>query len=195
MNAGDPAQFRQDTLHDFLLARFALAPVLQAGVGIELGDLPRTDDQQIGLEFGDLGEDVLDLDGVAAGVVEARALRRAAGHHHGAAVLGGRQLGLEQGKRPHAGPRHGERQAEHRDASPERHQQQRAGSPAAARPCAPSMVRANTFCRFAWRSSLEHIIGVSVRATKPDTMTAPARVSANSRNSRPVRPGVKATGA
>ncbi len=46
-----------------------------------------------------------------------------------------------------------------------------------------------------WRSSLLHIIGVSVSATKPETITAPASVSANSVNSRPVRPGVKASGA
>ena len=46
-----------------------------------------------------------------------------------------------------------------------------------------------------WRSSLLHSIGVRVRATKPDTSTAPASVSANSPKSRPVRPGVKASGA
>ena len=46
-----------------------------------------------------------------------------------------------------------------------------------------------------WRSSLLHNIGVSVSATKPETITAPASVSANSTNSRPVRPGVKASGA
>ena len=44
-------------------------------------------------------------------------------------------------------------------------------------------------------SSLEHIIGVRVSATNPDTTTAPASASANSRNSRPVRPGAKAIGA
>ena len=43
--------------------------------------------------------------------------------------------------------------------------------------------------------SLAHIIGDSVSATNPDTITAPASVRANSMNSRPVRPGVKATGA
>ena len=41
------------------------------------------------------------------------------------------------------------------------------------------------------RSSCEHIIGVSVSATKPETSTAPASVSANSMNSRPVLPVVK----
>ncbi len=46
-----------------------------------------------------------------------------------------------------------------------------------------------------WRSSFEHIIGDSVSATKPDTITAPASVSANSVNSLPVRPLMKATGA
>ena len=46
-----------------------------------------------------------------------------------------------------------------------------------------------------WRSSLLHSMGVSVSATKPETSTAPASVSANSPNSRPVRPGVKASGA
>ncbi len=38
-------------------------------------------------------------------------------------------------------------------------------------------------------------MGVSVSATKPETSTAPARVSANSTKIRPVRPGVKASGA
>ena len=38
------------------------------------------------------------------------------------------------------------------------------------------------------RSSLAPIIGDSVSATTPDTRTAPASVSANSRNSEPVRP-------
>ena len=38
------------------------------------------------------------------------------------------------------------------------------------------------------RSSRELIIGDSVRATTPDTMTAPASVNANSRKSAPVRP-------
>ena len=45
------------------------------------------------------------------------------------------------------------------------------------------------------RNSLEHIMGVSVSATKPDTTTAPASARANSTNSRPVRPGVNASGA
>ena len=45
------------------------------------------------------------------------------------------------------------------------------------------------------RNSRALIIGVSVRATKPDTITAPARVNANSRNSLPVFPGVNAMGA
>ena len=38
-------------------------------------------------------------------------------------------------------------------------------------------------------------MGVSVKATKPDTTTAPASAKANSTNSRPVLPGVKASGA
>jgi flagellar basal body rod protein FlgG len=42
---------------------------------------------------------------------------------------------------------------------------------------------------------LEHIMGDSVSATKPETTTAPASASANSANRRPVRPGVKASGA
>ena len=46
-----------------------------------------------------------------------------------------------------------------------------------------------------WRSSLLLIMGESVSATKPETTTAPARASANSANRRPVRPGVKASGA
>ena len=37
-------------------------------------------------------------------------------------------------------------------------------------------------------------MGVSVSATKPETTTAPASASANSTKSRPVRPGVKASG-
>ena len=46
-----------------------------------------------------------------------------------------------------------------------------------------------------WRSSTEHIIGVRVSATKPDTSTAPASASANSMNRRPVRPVANASGA
>ena len=38
-------------------------------------------------------------------------------------------------------------------------------------------------------------MGVKVKATKPDTTTAPASASANSTNKRPVRPGVNASGA
>ena len=38
-------------------------------------------------------------------------------------------------------------------------------------------------------------MGVSVSARNPDTSTEPASASANSTNSRPVRPGVKANGA
>ena len=57
------------------------------------------------------------------------------------------------------------------------------------------MPRSNAFGLGLWRSSLLHIIGVSVSATKPDTRTAPASVSANSVKSRPVRPGAKASGA
>ena len=38
-------------------------------------------------------------------------------------------------------------------------------------------------------------MGDSVSATKPETSTAPANASANSVNSRPVRPGVNASGA
>ena len=38
-------------------------------------------------------------------------------------------------------------------------------------------------------------MGESVSATRPETTTAPARASANSVNSRPVRPGAKASGA
>ncbi len=58
-----------------------------------------------------------------------------------------------------------------------------------------SIMRSKRFGAGSWRSSLLHIIGVSVRAMKPETITAPASVSANSTNSRPVRPGVKASGA
>ena len=39
------------------------------------------------------------------------------------------------------------------------------------------------------------IIGVIVSATMPEMMTAPASVTANSRNSAPVRPPVKPSGA
>ena len=58
-----------------------------------------------------------------------------------------------------------------------------------------SMRRSNQLGLGLCRSSFEHIIGVSVSAMKPDTTTAPASASANSTNSRPVRPGVKASGA
>ena len=44
------------------------------------------------------------------------------------------------------------------------------------------------------RSSFEPIIGESVSATTPETMTAPASVNANSRNSEPVRPPWSAIG-
>jgi hypothetical protein len=57
------------------------------------------------------------------------------------------------------------------------------------------MPRSNRLGAGLWRSSLLHIIGVSVSATNPDTITAPASVNANSLNSRPVRPGVNASGA
>ena len=58
-----------------------------------------------------------------------------------------------------------------------------------------SMDRSNQLGLGLCLSSSEHIMGDSVSATKPDTTTAPARASANSTNSRPVRPGVKASGA
>src|SRR5258708_27985228 len=41
----------------------------------------------------------------------------------------------------------------------------------------------------------EHIIGESVSAITPDTITEPASVNANSRNSEPVRPPRKPIGA
>ena len=44
------------------------------------------------------------------------------------------------------------------------------------------------------RSSFEPIIGESVSATTPDTITAPASVKANSRNSAPVKPPWMPTG-
>ena len=44
-------------------------------------------------------------------------------------------------------------------------------------------------------SSTEHIIGDSVSAITPDTITEPASVKANSRNSEPVRPPRKPIGA
>ena len=44
-------------------------------------------------------------------------------------------------------------------------------------------------------SSLEAIIGDSVSAMMPETMTAPASVNANSRNSAPVRPATNPIGA
>ena len=44
-------------------------------------------------------------------------------------------------------------------------------------------------------SSLDAIIGDSVSAMMPDTITAPASVKANSRNSAPVRPETKPMGA
>ena len=57
------------------------------------------------------------------------------------------------------------------------------------------MPRSNQFGFGLCLSSLLHIIGVSVSATKPLTTTAPASVNANSMKRRPVRPGVKASGA
>ena len=42
---------------------------------------------------------------------------------------------------------------------------------------------------------IEHIMGVNVNATKPETITDPAKAKANSVNNLPVRPGVKAKGA
>ena len=44
-------------------------------------------------------------------------------------------------------------------------------------------------------SKTEHIMGDSVNAITPDTITAPASVKANSRNSEPVRPPRKPIGA
>ena len=49
-------------------------------------------------------------------------------------------------------------------------------------------------CFWCERNSFEHIIGVKVSATKPDTRTAPASVQANSVNSRPVEPAMKPIG-
>ena len=46
-----------------------------------------------------------------------------------------------------------------------------------------------------WRSNLALSMGERVSATKPETRTAPASARANSLNSLPVRPGVKASGA
>ncbi len=50
-------------------------------------------------------------------------------------------------------------------------------------------------CSFSALSSFEHIIGDSVTAMTPETITAPARVSANSRKRTPVSPDTKAIGA
>ena len=58
-----------------------------------------------------------------------------------------------------------------------------------------SIERSNKLGLGLWRKNFVHIMGVSVKATKPDTTTAPARARANSMNKRPVRPGVKASGA
>ena len=57
------------------------------------------------------------------------------------------------------------------------------------------MLRSKTFGAGLCLSSLAQSMGVRVSATKPDTTTAPASASANSTNNRPVRPGVKASGA
>ena len=58
-----------------------------------------------------------------------------------------------------------------------------------------SIVRSNQLgfglCLRSWL----HIIGVNVKATTPETTTAPASARANSTKRRPVRPGVKANGA
>ena len=56
-------------------------------------------------------------------------------------------------------------------------------------------MRANHPWPFSGRSSLEHIIGERVSAMKPETMTAPASVKANSRNRAPVTPETKPIGA
>ena len=58
-----------------------------------------------------------------------------------------------------------------------------------------SMERSNQCGLGLCLSSSEHIMGDNVSATNPDTSTAPASASANSTNRRPVRPGVKASGA
>ena len=55
--------------------------------------------------------------------------------------------------------------------------------------------RPNQLSPMSWRKSFEHIIGDSVSAMKPETMTAPASVKANSRNSAPVTPETKPIGA
>ena len=70
----------------------------------------------------------------------------------------------------------------------------RGDSRAPARPGRGRAKRATAFPRACGLSRREHIIGVSVSATKPETSTAPASASANSMNSRPVRPGVRAIG-
>ena len=57
------------------------------------------------------------------------------------------------------------------------------------------MKRSNRFGFGLWRNNKELIMGDRVRATKPDTNTAPAKANANSLNSLPVRPGVNAKGA
>ena len=57
------------------------------------------------------------------------------------------------------------------------------------------MFRSNQLRLSECLSNLEHIMGDKVRATKPDTITEPAKTKANSANKRPVRPGVKARGA
>src|SRR5690606_23684971 len=58
-----------------------------------------------------------------------------------------------------------------------------------------SIRRYNRPWLFSARNSLEHIMGVSVSATKPDTSTALASARANSMNSLPVRPVANASGA
>ena len=58
-----------------------------------------------------------------------------------------------------------------------------------------SMRRSNREGLSWWRNNLALSIGESVKATKPETTTAPANAKANSANKRPVRPGVKANGA
>ena len=128
-------------------------------------------------------------------IVEVGVFRRIDEGEEHALVLGRRQLAVD-GIVENAGQHDGQ----HRDPGKDRALLDRAVEAAAVEALqraedaldqAAEPARASA-CGF---SIFDVIIGDSVNATTPDTMTAPASVKANSRNSAPVRPEVKPIGA
>ena len=142
-------------------------------------------------------DDALDLVEVARRVLQRGAVGRADRHRDHAAVFQRRQLALGGREQPGAAAAGGQHRRQHDEPAMRRQRpaQHAACSRASGGSSPASIVRSNQLRFSTWRSSLLHIIGVSVSATNPDTSTAPASVSANSLNRRPVRPGVKASGA